>query len=124
MTRLQHWAWFAAAILISASPLSSQQSGKSERIPQFENDEVKVWKSIVAPNAPLAMHRHDHPRIIIAMVGGKMNIVSESGATEPNDWKTGNAYWLTANPPDQRHADVNSGNKPIEVMVVELKKAK
>ena len=124
MTRLPGWACFAAAVLIGASPLSPRQGGKTERIPQFENDEVKVWKSIVAPNAPLAMHRHDHPRIIIAMVGGKMNIVPESGAAQPNDWKTGNAYWLPANPPNQRHADVNVGNKPIEVMVVELKKAR
>ena len=121
--RLPLWACFATAILISASPLSPQQSGKTERIAQFENEEVKVWKSIVTPNAPLAMHRHDHPRVLIALVGGKMNIVSESGTAEPNDWKTGNAYWLPANPPNQQHADVNAGNKPMEVMVVELKKA-
>jgi hypothetical protein len=32
---------------------------------------VKVWKSVVLPNQPLTMHRHDHPRVIIALKGGR-----------------------------------------------------
>jgi quercetin dioxygenase-like cupin family protein len=104
--------------------LTPQQGAQTERIPQFENEQVKVWKSIVQPNAPLAMHRHDHPRVIIALAGGTMKIVPESGSPEPHDWATGKAYWLPANPPKQLHADVNAGSKPIEVIVVELKQAK
>jgi len=30
----------------------------TRRIPQFENDEVRVWKSVIAPKQPLTMHRH------------------------------------------------------------------
>jgi hypothetical protein len=100
------------------------QPGPTQRIPQFENDQVKVWKSIVMPNAPLPLHRHDHPRVIIALVGGTMQIVAQSGATETHQWDTGKAYWLPANPAGQMHTDVNAGTKPIEVMVVELEQAK
>jgi hypothetical protein len=32
------------------------------------------------------------------------------------------AYWLPKNAPNTLHADVNAGDQPIEVMVVELKK--
>jgi predicted component of type VI protein secretion system len=39
-----------------------------------------------------------------------------------NVWDTGKAYWLPANAPNTMHSDVNGGDKPIEVMVVELKK--
>jgi quercetin dioxygenase-like cupin family protein len=103
---------------------SEKSSNQTQRFPQFENDEVKVWKSVVMPNAPLTMHRHDHPRVIIALSGGTMKIVDQQGAAEAHVWETGKAYWLPANPPDTMHADVNAGDKPIEVMVVELEKEK
>jgi hypothetical protein len=53
-----------------------------------------------------------------------MNIVIQGGKTETHQWETGKAYWLPANPPGEMHTDVNAGDKPIEVMVVELKTAR
>ena len=38
--------------------------------------------------------------------------------------KAGKAYWLSTAEGQKRHADVNTGTKPVEVMVMELKKAK
>jgi hypothetical protein len=76
---------------------------------------------VILPNAPLTMHRHEHPRVIVALRGGTMNIVEQNGPTEQHVWETGKAYWLPANPAGTVHADVNAGDKPIEVMVVELK---
>lgn len=89
---------------------------------EFENDDVRVWKAIVTPNNPLTMHRHDHPRVIVALRGGDMKIVQQAGGSEMDHWETGKAYWLPATKPGQMHADVNAGGQPIEVMVVELKK--
>ena len=63
-------------------------------------------------------------RVIIALTGGTMNIVIQGGKTETHQWETGKAYWLPANPPGEMHTDVNAGDKPIEVMVVELKTAR
>jgi beta-alanine degradation protein BauB len=103
---------------------SQEAPAKTQRIPQFENEDVKVWKSIVMPNAPLTMHHHDHPRVIIALSGGTMKLVDSTGTSETHVWDTGKAYWLPANPPNTTHADVNTGDKPIEVMVVELEKEK
>lgn len=101
-----------------------QNGSQTQRVPQFENEEVRVWKSIILPKQPLAMHRHDHPRVIVALKGGVVEIVEESGARERHVWETGKAYWLPANPPNSRHADVNTGDQPVEVMVVELEKEK
>jgi hypothetical protein len=70
------------------------------------------------------MHRHDHPRVIIALSGGNIKIVDQGGTSESHLWETGKAYWLPANLPDTMHADVNAGDKPVEVMVVELEKEK
>jgi hypothetical protein len=53
-------------VLAAVSVLRSQNSAtQTQRFPQFENEDVKVWKSVVMPNAPLTMHRHEHPRVII-----------------------------------------------------------
>src|SRR5438874_13817976 len=113
-----------AALLAVGRSQQSQPQPPTQRIPQFENDDVKVWRSVITPNAPLTMHRHDHPRVIIALSGGAMNIVEQNGPVESHVWETGKAYWLPANPPNSMHADVNKGDRPIEVMVVELKHEK
>jgi beta-alanine degradation protein BauB len=110
-------------VLAAGGVVRSQNSvTQTQRFPQFENEDVKVWKSVVMPNAPLTMHRHEHPRIIIALSGGTMKIVQSDGKSESHVWETGKAYWLPMNTPGTMHADVNAGDKPIEVMVVELEK--
>ena len=112
-------------LLAALGVIHSQQTAtQTQRFPQFENEDVKVWKSVVLPHQPLTMHRHDHPRVIITLKGGTMKIVDQSGAEEQHIWETGKAYWLPANPPNTKHADVNAGDQPIEVMVVELEKEK
>jgi hypothetical protein len=116
-------AILAAFLLLSYRAVTPQQTPQTQRFPQFENEEVSVWKTIVAPNAPLTMHTHQHPRIIIALSGGVMKVVNEDGTSEVHPWETGKAYWLPASEGLKRHADQNQGKKPIEVMVVELKKA-
>lgn len=123
MKRIWNGVAFVLIVFLGAfSVMRSQQAGtRTERIPQFENEDVKVWKSVVLPNAPLTMHRHEHGRVIIALQGGTMNIVEQDGSSERHVWETGKAYWLPANAPNTMHADVNAGDKPIEVMVVELK---
>jgi hypothetical protein len=108
------------SILLTAIALTPQQA--TQRIPQFENDDVKVWRSVVVPNSPLTMHRHDHGRVIIPIVGGTMKIVTQAGGSETHQWDIGKAYWLPSNPPNELHADVNAGKTTIEVMVVELKR--
>jgi quercetin dioxygenase-like cupin family protein len=99
-----------------------QQASTTRRVPQFENAHVRVWKSVIMPRQPLSMHRHEHGRTIVALVGGTLTIVEESGEKRAVTWETGKAYWLDADPPGTRHADVNETDRAIEVMVVELQK--
>ena len=105
----------------TAVVFARHQAAGTRRIPQLENDHVKVWKSIIMPKQPLTMHRHEHGRVLIALVGGTMDIVQQGGAAELHVWQNGRAYWLDADPPNTMHADVNNTDTPIEVMVVELK---
>jgi quercetin dioxygenase-like cupin family protein len=119
MIKLIHFPVGILLTLAVISAASSTSTTETHRIPQFENAHVKVWKSIVLPNQPLPLHRHEHGRVIIALQGGTMKIANVSGTSEVHVWETGKAYWLPANPPGTLHTDVNVGDKPIEVMVVE-----
>jgi beta-alanine degradation protein BauB len=108
---------FAAGVVVGA--LQQQASG-TRREPQFENEHVRVWKSIIMPNQPLALHRHDFGRTIVALKGGTLDVVDKDGKTlKQMVWETGKAYWLDADPKDELHGDMNRTTEPIEVIVVE-----
>lgn len=102
---------------------AQQQAQGTRREPQFENEHMRVWKSIIMPKQPLRLHRHDFGRALIALTDGQLKVVDDKGkALTTYNWERGRAYWLAADPPGQTHADVNETSQPIEVIVVELKK--
>jgi hypothetical protein len=102
---------------------AQQQSQPTRREPQFENDHVRTWKSIIMPKQPLTQHRHEHGRALIALTDGQLKVVDKDGkVVNTYNWERGKAYWLDADPPGQTHADVNETATPIEVIVVELKR--
>ena len=122
---------FAMAVLCAAcfgagvlwAHVDGQVQSGTRREPQFENEHVRVWKSIIMPRQPLALHRHERGRALIALRGGQLKVVDKAGkATTTYNWETGKAYWLDADPPGQMHGDLNDTSDPIEVIVVELKK--
>ena len=133
-----HMRWFALFLLALGSlngssafadPEQSKAAGETHRILQFENEQVRVWKTIILPNQPLKYHRHDHPRILVALTDTQLRVTEENKASSPDNpdhvhnWKKNNAYWLDADPKDAPlHGDVNESDHPMEVMVIELKK--
>jgi quercetin dioxygenase-like cupin family protein len=113
-------------IFLGASVLlTAHAQSVTHRVPMFENAQVKVWKTIIIPNSPLSMHRHEHGRTIVVLKGGTLTIQQDTGEKKTIEWKTGQAYWLDADPPGKKqHADVNETNDTIEVMVIEDKRDK
>lgn len=117
--------WMLTAIVATSTAGAAFQTTATgtRREPQFDNDHVRVWKSTIFPNQPLSLHRHDHGRTIVVLEGGTLDVVNATGQTQTRlTWETGKAYWLDADPPGQQHADVNRGTKPIQVMVVEMRR--
>ena len=109
--------------LVSVTATLAFQAQQSRREPQFENERVKVWKTIIAPNQPLRLHRHEFGRALIALKGGTLKVVDEAGnAVDTYVWEDGKAYWLDADPPGKLHGDLNEGPDTMEVIVVELQK--
>jgi hypothetical protein len=112
-----------ATAVLSVTATLAFQAQQSRREPQFENEHVKVWKSIIAPNQPLRLHRHEFGRALIALKGGTLKVVDEAGKTvDTYVWEDGKAYWLDADPPGKMHGDLNEGPGTVEVIVVELRK--
>ncbi len=109
--------------LAACSYLKSEEGSQSgtHRVLQFENEHVRVWKTVIMPNQPLKMHRHDSARVVVGLKGGKLTKIEETGETSILNFETGKAYWLNEDPPRTRHADINESNEPIEVMVIEMK---
>ena len=121
--------WIASfgvlASVFAAGVAVGQQGAASRREPQFENSEVMVWKSIVMPNQPLSLHRHDHGRALISLNGGTLNVVDGAGKVmDTYQLEAGKAMWLEADKAGTQHADVNPGTTPVEVIVVQLKNDK
>jgi hypothetical protein len=121
------WMMYGVAVVVFAAGAATgavlQQASPTRREPQFENEHVRVWKSIVMPNQPLALHRHEHGRTIVALKGGTMDVVDAKGQTKTKmTWESGKAYWLDIDPSGEQHADLNRGKEPIEVIVVEMRK--
>ncbi len=99
------------------------QQTATRREPQLENDQVRVWKTIIAPRQPLNFHRHEFNRVLVALTDGRLKVVDSSGREVTTYiWERGKAYWLPADPPGQTHADLNESDQPVEVMVIELKR--
>jgi|ERR1700722_12806418 len=91
------------------------------RVFQFENEYVRVWKTVIMPHQPLKMHRHDCARVVVGLKGGILTKIEETGKTSDLKFDTGVAYWLTEDAPGTLHGDINESDEPIEVMVIELK---
>jgi len=112
----------AVGLSLFAAVRAQTAATQSNRQDQFQNDAVRVWKTTVLPHQPLAMHHHDHPRVIVALSDGTMDLVDSTGSHDVHIWQKDHAYWLPAMPAGTMHADVTTGDKPLEVMVVELER--
>ena len=123
---MSRWTIAGVLVIVCAAGVAvgaRQQQTTTRREPQFENEHVQVWKSIIMPNQPLALHRHDFGRTIVALKGGTLDIVDAKGATvKKMTWETGKAYWLDKDPAGEQHGDSNRGTEPIEVIVVQMRR--
>ena len=114
---------FLCSCIFGASIFAEEvsESRGTYRELQFENESVKVWKTVIMPHQPLKLHRHDCSRVVVGLKGGSLTKIEETGETSQLNFETGKAYWLTEDLPGTLHGDINESDEPIEVMVIELK---
>lgn len=109
------------SLMVSSFVVASES--QTHREPQFENAYANVWKTVIVPHQPLHFHRHDCSRVVIALKGGCLTKIEETGERSQLLFETGKAYWLLEDPPGTLHGDINESNESIELMVIEFKKS-
>lgn len=99
----------------------NSNQAETHRVFQFENEHVRVWKTVIMPQQPLKMHRHDCARVVVGLKGGVLTKIEDTGEKSALVFDSAKAYWLNEDPINTLHGDVNESNEPIEVMVIEIK---
>jgi quercetin dioxygenase-like cupin family protein len=82
----------------------------------FENDQVRVLRITYGPHEKSVMHEHPNA-VAVFLVDGHMKFTLPDGKTQDVTVKPGDSRWTPAG----KHLPENQGDKPFEVVLVELK---
>ena len=82
----------------------------------FENDQVRVLRITYGPHEKSVMHEHPNA-VAVFLVEGHMKFTLPDGKTQDVNVKAGDSKWTPAG----KHLPENQGDKPFEVVLVELK---
>jgi quercetin dioxygenase-like cupin family protein len=86
---------------------------------EFENDQVRVLRISYGPHDKSVMH--SHPKgLVVFLSDGQGRFTFPDGKTEDRSFKAGSVSWV----PASKHQPENTGDKPFEVIQVEMKPKK
>jgi hypothetical protein len=83
----------------------------------FENDHVRIVKTIIAPQESQTMH-HGINRLIYALTDYHIKYTSDQTETKDTQMMAGSAHWHSAD----KHAVENIGTTPAEYLIFAFKK--
>lgn len=82
----------------------------------LDNDEVRVLKVRFGPGEKSVMHSHPNT-VAVFLTDGKVKFTAPDGKSMEADVKAGTTEYSAA----ETHLPENVGDKPLEVVVIELK---
>ena len=83
----------------------------------IDNDQVRVLRSKYGPHEKSVMHEHP-ASVAVFMSDGHVKFTLPDGTSQDTNTKAHDATWSEAG----KHLPENVGDKPMEVIVIELKK--
>ena len=83
----------------------------------IDNDQVRVLRAKYGPHEKSVMHEHP-ASVAVFMTDGQSKFTLPDGTSQNVNMKAHDAVWEDA----QKHLPENTGDKPLEVIVIELKK--
>lgn len=101
------------------SYLQSVSAAGSEAKVLLENDRVRVRQVVFQPGIRPGPHTHSIAHVGVILNEGSLTFVEKGKKDETVNFKSGDAGFREAN---VTHEVFNSGNKPVRVVEVELKK--
>lgn len=88
---------------------------------QFENEQVHVAKVLIEPKEEVGLHRDALPQIVIGLTGGTVTRLESDGSEVDVEFPAGKAVYRPVDPEGVLHRTVNKSDKPIEIMVIQMK---
>lgn len=83
---------------------------------EFQNDRVRVLRIKYGPGERSVMHVHP-ANVAVILTGGQSKMTLPDGKANVLDMKAGEVQWADK----EKHLPENSGSKPFELILVELK---
>jgi quercetin dioxygenase-like cupin family protein len=84
---------------------------------EFENAEVRVIRAKIGAGESAPFHEHKLNRVGVYLTDQNFRVTSEDGQTSTAQHRPGDVGWSGP----ARHSEQNLGDKPFEIVVVELK---
>jgi quercetin dioxygenase-like cupin family protein len=83
---------------------------------EFENDQVRVLRIKYGPKEKSVMHEHPNS-VAVFITDGHVKFTGGDGKSQEQKVKAGSSVWT----PGAKHLPENLGDKPFELVLVELK---
>jgi quercetin dioxygenase-like cupin family protein len=106
-------------VLGCAAPAMAQDAAKVDSKHykvELENAQVRVLRVTYPPNEKSVMHSHP-ASVVVFLTDAKVRFTMPDGKTQDMTVKAGTTQWNAAT----KHLPENVGDKPFEVIVVEMK---
>jgi hypothetical protein len=84
---------------------------------EFENSQVRVARVEIAPKRSVPLHEHVLNRVVVYLTDQNSSMTTPDGKTDTAHHKAGDVSWGGS----ARHTELNLNDKPLKVVVVELK---
>jgi len=106
-------------VVVAAHPALAQDAVKVD--PQHykvevENAQVRVLRITYGPHEKSVMHGHP-ASVAVFLTDGQVKFTLPNGKTDERSWKAGQTMWVDAG----KHLPENLSEKPMELLLVELK---
>jgi quercetin dioxygenase-like cupin family protein len=105
----------AAAVASAENPDPVKVDAKHYKV-EFENDKVRVLRITYGPHEKSVMHYHP-ASVAVFLTDAQARFTTPDGKTQEPPVKAGDVQWTKAG----KHLPENLGDKPFEVILVELK---
>jgi quercetin dioxygenase-like cupin family protein len=106
---------FALATNAAVAQDPTQVDAKHYKV-TFENEQVRTLRITYGPHEKSVMHEHPNS-VAVFMTDGQIKFTTPDGKSEERSVKAGQSVWNPAG----KHLPENMGDKPFEVVLVEMK---
>ena len=109
-------AWLLVAFVVPAVAQDPVKVDSKHYKVEFENDQVRVLRVTYGPHEKSVMHAHP-ANVAVFLTDGQGRFTLPDGKTQEVPFKAGATQWDGGG----KHLPENTGDKPFELVVVELK---